>query len=323
MKKLCILGLLILAQLGSAAEPGGTSSVPPLANKRVLWLGASITQQGDYVTFVDYYLNRLYPSQTFDIISIGLASETVSGLTEKEHPFPRPNLFNRLTNALTLVKPQIVFSDYGVNDGIYHPQSVERTKTFQDGTRHLAEAVSAAQAHLILLTPLPFDPLPVKSVRPASAPDFAYFAPYVNYDDVISSYAEWELTASLPGVSVIDLHAPIAGYLKQRRETEPHFSFGTDGIHPNTVGHLLMARTILEALGVPMNTNSLEAELKRVQADPLFGLVAKQRQVRSEGWLPFVGYTREKTVKTDDIEPTEKAVAELQQQIDEMRHKTP
>jgi len=291
-----------------------------LANKRILVVGASITQQGDFVNFIEYYLNRLYPSEKFDIISIGLASETVSGLSEKQHPFPRPDLLNRLPNALALVKPQIVIAcDYGLNDAIYHPQNAERTQAFQDGINKLISEVKGAGAKLVLLTPEPFDPLPVKSARPLDAPDFAYFAPYVGYDEVMSNYAQWELTLNVPDVSVVDIHTPINNYLKQRRETEPNFSFGTDGIHPNTAGHLLMARTILAALGVPMNTNSLNDELQKIQADPLYPLVAKHRQIRSESWLDYVGYTRDKTVKTDSITATEEKAADLQNQIDQLR----
>jgi lysophospholipase L1-like esterase len=310
---------LFLSFCACQAADISTANTPLFAGKRVLWLGDSITQDGKYVTFTEYYLNRLFPSQKFDIISIGLASETVSGLTEKQHPFPRPDLFNRLQNALALTKPQIVVACYGMNDGIYHPQSPERMQAFENGVNKLIAAAKAANAKLILLTPPPFDPLPVKSVRPADAPDFAYFAPFANYDDVLSDYAKWEMTLTSDDVLVVDLHTPLNDFLKQQRETNPTFSYSSDGIHPNAVGHLLMARTILNALGVPMDANNLDAELNKIQADPLFPLVAKHRQTRSDGWLAYVGYTRDKTVKSDSIESTEKTAADLQQQIDQLR----
>ena len=192
-------------------------------------------------------------------------------------------------------------------------------QAFENGVNKLIVAAKAANAKLILLTPPPFDPLPVKSVRPADAPDFAYFAPFTNYDDVLSDYAKWEMTLASDDVLVVDLHTPLDDYLKQQRETNPTFSYSSDGIHPNAVGHLLMARTILNALGVPMDANSLDAELKKNQADPLFPLIAKHRQTRSDGWLAYVGYTRDKTVKSDSIESTEKTASDLQQQIDQMR----
>ena len=88
--KSCAVVALILVLHGSVFAQS------LLANKRVLWLGDSITQIGDYVTFAEYDLEKQYPVDRFDIVSIGLASETTSCLSEKTHPFPRPCVQERL-----------------------------------------------------------------------------------------------------------------------------------------------------------------------------------------------------------------------------------
>ena len=212
MYKKNIITLLLLMLLygvtGTTKHYASAAQATPLlAEKRVLIVGASITQQGDFVNFMEYYLNRLYPEQKFDIISIGLASETVSGLTEKQHPFPRPNLLNRLPQALALIKPQIVIAcDYGLNDGIYHPESPERFQAFKKGVHQLITEVTSVSAELILLTPEPFDSLPVKSRLPANASDFAYFAPYAGYDAVMKNYTKWELQLKGLHVKVVDIY---------------------------------------------------------------------------------------------------------------------
>lgn len=323
-KNTIILFLLMLFYSVSGAARYYVSTeqdTPVFAGKRVLIVGASITQQGDFVNFMEYYLNRLYPEQEFDFISIGLASETVSGLTEKQHPFPRPNLLNRLHRALALIKPQIVIaSDYGLNDGIYHPESPERFQAFKKGIRQLITEVISANANLILLTPEPFDSLPVKSRLPANAPDFAYFAPYAGYDAVMKDYAKWELQLKEPHAKVVDIHSPVSEYLKIQRKINPVFSFGEDGIHPNRAGHLLIAQTILKLLGIPLNTENLESDLNKILSDSLYTLIAKQREIRSAGWLSYVGYTRGETVKSDSIDSTEKQVASLQVEINKLRN---
>jgi hypothetical protein len=74
-------------------------------------------------------------------------------------------------------------------------------------------------------------------------------------------------------------------------------------------------------VAVPAAT--LEDELARINADPLFALVREQRKVRSEAWLPFIGYTRDKVVKTESVDEAERRVAELQVQIDALRSATP
>ena len=313
--------LALLASLcGVLPETPAHAQTPSFSGKRVLFLGDSITQGGEYVTLIEYYLNKLYPKQHFDIISIGLSSETVSGLSEKAHPFPRPCLHERLWAALDVVKPDIVFACYGMNDGIYHPQSPERMAAFQSGIRKLIADDKAAGAETILLTPPPFDPVPVSgNVRPETADDFSYLNPFDHYDSVLADYARWELSLPAADAQVIDLHTPLSDYLAAQRKTNPAFRFSGDGIHPNDAGNLLMAETILNTLGVPLQIKDLAAGVTTVAADPLFGLVAKRRGTRSDGWLRYVGYNRDGAVKSNSIVETEQAATALQAQIDQRR----
>jgi phospholipase/lecithinase/hemolysin len=112
-------------------------------------------------------------------------------------------------------------------------------------------------------------------------------------------------------------------FIAQKRLTDPNFGFTTDGIHPSPAGHLLMARAILDAIGADYQSGDLDAVAAKLNNDPLFQLVQHQRQLRSDGWLSYVGYTRDKTVKTDTIEETEQSVADLQSQIDAIRKNRP
>src|SRR5258708_7017242 len=115
------------------------AATPTLAGQRVLFLGDSITQDGRYVSFLEYYLHAA--GKSCDLISIGLSSETVSGLTETSSPYPRPCILERVDRALKAVKPTVVFACYGMNDGIYHPSSPERLAAFTDGLRQLIAKV--------------------------------------------------------------------------------------------------------------------------------------------------------------------------------------
>lgn len=309
--------LLILACIcaSSFAQKNG-----PLSAQKILWLGDSITQAGDYVSIIEYYLNKQYTASHFDFVSIGLASETVSCLSEKDHPFPRPCLTERLQRALNMVHPQVVIACYGMNDGIYHPQSPERLAAFQKGIQDLIAAARAKNARVILLTPPPFDPVPLSTTLDEHAPDFSYKAPYQKYDDVLADYANWEKTLSAADVAVIDLHTPIDAYLAKQRATDPKFSFTKDGIHPDFAGHLLMARTILKDLKVNVPQTPLNDEAARIQSDPMFVLVKSHREKRSQGWLDYVGYTRDKTVKTESAQPVEEKTQQIQMQVDMMRN---
>jgi lysophospholipase L1-like esterase len=324
-----VLGWLILICLanGSSVVLGATPAQgdrPSLSNGRILFLGDSITAGGHYVSFIEYYLNKRHAQQQFDIISIGLSSETVSGLSETDHPFPRPCLHERLGRALAAIKPRVVVACYGMNDGIYHPQSPERMEAFQDGIEQLMQDVHKSGGKVVLLTPPPFDPVPVShKLRPDDAPDYSYKNPYYRYHSVLEDYSSWIMgLGSRAGVYPVDLNTPLIQYIAGKRRHDPSFRFSGDGIHPSQAGHLLMAREILKGLGITIESSDLDQELERILADPLFGLVNRHRKIRSSGWLDYVGYTRGKTVKKPSVESTEQQASALQLEIDRMRKNT-
>ena len=299
---------------------------PPVAEdflsgcKRILFLGDSITQNGAYVGFIEYYLNRRFPGRTFDIVSIGLSSETVSGLTEPGHPYPRPCLHDRLGRALEKVKPGVVVACYGMNDGIYHPPDSGRSRAFQDGIRTLVRDAREAGADAILVTPPPFDPLPVAGkLAPDGDAAYGYASPYSRYDDVLEGYSRWLMDIRIPGVFTVDLHGPMSRAMERKRRADSAFCFSPDGVHPTPAGHLFMAWTFLKAVGLDVTAPDLDGELARLAADSLFILVDRHRRIRSSGWLDFVGYTRETTVTVPGVSQAEQQAAELQERIDLMR----
>jgi len=77
-KKLLFL-LIVLYGLPGYAQNIGANV------KRILFLGNSITYQAHYVNDVEAYLTVHYPGRSFEIINVGLPSETVSGLSEPGH----------------------------------------------------------------------------------------------------------------------------------------------------------------------------------------------------------------------------------------------
>src|SRR4029079_7345266 len=83
------------------------SAAEPLLRKgdRVLVLGDSSTQDGKYVVALDLLVRTRMPDAAVEIISLGLASETVSGASENHHPWPRPDVHERAGRALEKVKP--------------------------------------------------------------------------------------------------------------------------------------------------------------------------------------------------------------------------
>src|SRR5262245_8650916 len=226
---------LAVALSSALAVPLAAQDAESLAGSRVVFLGDSNTQAGGYVAFTTYYLEKLYPKKDFDILGLGLASETLSGLSEDGHAggkFLRPCLFERLGRLLEKAKPEVVFACYGMNDGIYLPLDKDRFAAFQKGVTKLTEQCKKADVKQIyLVTPPIYDFSPRKG-------EF-------NYDAVLTEYAKWEMDLKVDGVRLIDLHSA----MRKARDAR-NASFSGDRVHPGDDGHLLIATTILTALGV-------------------------------------------------------------------------
>ncbi|HEX8914730.1 MAG TPA: SGNH/GDSL hydrolase family protein [Humisphaera sp.] len=295
---LAVLAVLVVAPAarGAAAEPPAAAPADPFAGvKRVVVLGDSITQGGQYVD--DLEAELLLAGRRVEVLDVGLSSETVSGLSEPGHAggkFPRPDLHERLDRVLAKAKPDLVIACYGMNDGIYLPLSDERFGAFKAGMTKLHDKAVAAGARIVHCTPPPFDPVPIKAkVAPAEKADGNH--PYEKYDDVLAAYGQWLLDQRAKGWQVIDVGGPVRAKVAERRKADPAFTFSRDGVHPDAAGHAVMAEAIARGLGVPADEGHKKfgdpADAASVRAR-LRKLVNARRQITQHAWLTETGHKR-------------------------------
>ena len=123
----------------------------------------------------------------------GLSSETACGLSEALHPWPRPDVHERLDRAIEKLDFDVAIVCYGINDGIYAPFSEERFATYQAGMTTLFEKLKASGAKVIALTPAPFDAasFPQDKLLPEGAEEYGYTKVYRDYNEVMKRYAAW------------------------------------------------------------------------------------------------------------------------------------
>ncbi len=213
-----------------------------LTAKRVVFLGDSITYAGNYIAYLEACLATRYPKQRFEFLNLGLPSETCSGLSEDGHAggkFPRPDLHERLQRVLDKAKPDLIVACYGMNCGIYLPFDEQRFAKYQEGIRRLRTAAHAAGAQVIHLTPPTYDP-----TRGGGSPD---------YNATLDRYSEWLVSQRADGWMVIDIHGEMNRHLAERRRWNPKFVLAGDGVHAGPTGHWLMASTLAENFGGPIN----------------------------------------------------------------------
>lgn len=286
----CRFGFFLLTLFGIAAAVARAGEPP--RERRIVFLGDSITQAGGYVRILEAALIAAQPEVVREIIPLGLASETVSGLSEKGHAggqFPRPDLHERLDRVLAKTKPELVLACYGMNDGIYYPPDASRMQAFQDGMRKLHQKVTAAGARIIHLTPPVFDPLPIKDhVLPDGLTE--YPQPWQGYNTVLDQYSAWLLgMRAAEGWEVLDIHGPMNAALAERRVRDPKFTFANDGVHAGAEGHVLMAQPVLEAWGLKAKSDGTP-DVPDGRA--ILDAVGKKYAILSPAWLSEVGHLR-------------------------------
>tara|TARA_R110001592_G_scaffold151883_1_gene378886 strand:- start:110902 stop:111795 length:894 start_codon:yes stop_codon:yes gene_type:complete len=254
----------------------------PTSAKKILFLGNSITYSGQYVDYIETYLRLSHPDRDWDFMNVGLPSETVSGLSEEGHAegkFPRPDLHERLDRILEEIKPDLIFSNYGMNDGIYLPFNEERFDAYKQGQRKLHQKALAIGAKIIHSTP------PIYDEKKGAA-----------YANVLDIYSSWLVSQRYTeNWEVIDLHWPMRKFQEDQREVNPSFELAKDGVHPAELGHWLMARSLLQGIGEGENLTENNAQVvlgSWNQGLEVLALVKERQSITKDALLNHIGHER-------------------------------
>jgi lysophospholipase L1-like esterase len=249
--------------------------------EQILFLGNSITYSGQYIAFVETYYRLKHPYSSIEWLNLGLPSETVSGLSEDGHAggaFPRPDLHERIDRVFDQIQPDIVFANYGMNDGIYLPLDNDRFNSYKDGIEWLNEKIHVVKADAVFLTPPIYDPMKGEA-----------------YANVLDNYSDWLISKKYTDSwKVLDLHWPMRKYLEKKREIEPEFYLAKDGVHPGEIGHWLMAKQILTFLGEnPGEYETFESVIQKYKnGQEILSLIFKKQVILRDAWLRSTGHLR-------------------------------
>ena len=272
--------------------------------KRIVFLGNSITYNGKFVSYLDAYLTLRYPGKNLEIINVGLPSETVSGLSEEGHAdgqFPRPDLRERLDRVLEQLEPDVVFANYGMNDGIYLPFDEERFEVFKKGMVWMHQTIESTGAEIIHVTP------PIYDERKGAA-----------YANVLDIYSAWLVSLRYTqNWKVIDLHWPMRRELEEQRSLNPDFAFAKDGIHPDESGHFLIAKIILLGLGEKVSEAYTIEELLEPFPNgiQMLSLIEKRQEILKLAWLTATKHQRPGIPEGLPIKQAQEKVTEINREI--------
>lgn len=278
-----LLTLLLLALPAKAADSPASAKLEGV--KRIVFLGDSITQAGDYVTDFECWL-AAKGLQT-EVINLGLGSETASDLTAEEndghlkrHRFGRPFVSERLDRALAATKPDLLFVCYGMNDGGSLPSDDAGTKRFADAITHLRDAaLKSGVKRVVLCTP------PAQDNK--GNPNLKF------HDENLTRYSEWLLSKRAAGWDVVDFHGPMRKALDEGRAKNPAFALSGDGVHPGREGHWIMASELLtQFLGAKLDGVASAEALFPAHGAEIRNLVKQRMTVLFSAWMSKIGHKR-------------------------------
>lgn len=222
--------LLAIATAGFAAEP---APIPLGDRETVVIYGDSITEQNLYAAYIESFLITRFPGKDLRIYNFGWGGDTAAGGN------------NRFARDVAPVKPTLVTVDYGMNDGRYTSQPDQAIREgYLAAQRELAATIKAAGARQILLTTSPIDG-DRRNDKDAYNESLALMA-----DGVLALGAEL-------GVPTADIFHPMRELQARVKAADPRFCMIPDSVHPDPVGHLVMAYQVLRRLDAPRAVGSI------------------------------------------------------------------
>jgi lysophospholipase L1-like esterase len=185
---------------------------------RVIFVGDSITEQRIYTRYVMDYFALRFPKLKVTFRNAGVGGDNAAGGLA------------RLQRDVLSEHPTVVTICFGMNDGGYGAFNEKLYANYMASMQGLVSKLKQASVGVVLLTPGCVDG--------------------GSYNDTLARFAagvkELGARENLP---VFDIHALMLDVQTRAKQRNPAFTMMLDGVHPNPVGHALMAYGLLSALG--------------------------------------------------------------------------
>lgn len=270
MRVALLSSLLLMAAVNPArpAPEGETHlAVRLLDHETIVFLGDSITEQNLYTAYLETFLLSRFPSKDLAVFNLGWSGDTASGGTK------------RFARDVAPVEPSLVFVNFGMNDGGYKAHDEATLRTYLAAQGALADTIRGVGARQVLFTTSPVD----DALRQDQGV----------YNDTLSRMARGlaELAAGR-GLLLVDLLHPMLDVQRRAKEKDPGFTMIPDTVHPDAVGHLVMAYLAMRRIDAPREVGDIVVEGGDVRAHgaAVGSAVAADGGVEFDLTLPFLPF---------------------------------
>ena len=180
-----------------------------------------------YVTMVDAQLSSVYPAHGIRVINMGLSGNTVRNLKE------------RWKTDVLAHNPDWVSIMIGIND-VWRQFDIPRQEEshvlpaeYTDGLESLIKTTKPKVSGLVLMTPFYIEPNPADAMR----------ARMDEYGAIVKKLARKH------GAIAVDTQAAFNRHLEHVHSS----AIAWDRVHPNQIGHQILARSFLDAVAFDWN----------------------------------------------------------------------
>lgn len=206
--------------------------------ERAVFLGNSITDGGHYHSYIWLYYMTRFPNMPIRVFNGGIGGDTAYDMNK------------RLDGDIFAMKPSVLMVTFGMNDSGYYEYNGDNAKEF--GEQKYQESIKNYQqmekrfkdlpdTRIVMLGTSPYDEtVQLKENTPFRAKNET-IKRIVEYQKESAAKNGWEFT---------DLNAPMVAINQQFQQKDPAFTLcGSDRIHPDNDGHMVMAYLFLKAQG--------------------------------------------------------------------------
>ncbi len=224
--------------------------------ERAVFLGNSITDGGHYHSYIWLYYMTRFPNMPIRIFNGGIGGDTAFDMNK------------RLDADIFAMQPSVLMVSFGMNDSGYFEYNGDKAKEF--GEEKYQESIKnylqmekrfkeLPKTRIVMLGTSPYD----ETVQLKEGNLFK------TKNETIKRIVEYQKeSAAKNGWEFSDLNAPMVALNQQFQQKDPAFTLcGSDRIHPDNDGHMVMAYLFLKAQGfvgkdvanMEINANKKEA----------------------------------------------------------------
>ncbi len=208
---------------------------------RVVFLGNSITDGGHYHSYIWLYYMTRFPNMDLTVFNGGIGGDTAFDMNK------------RLDNDIFSKDPSVLVVTFGMNDSGYFEYNGDKAKEF--GEQKYQESIKNFENMVDRFKGLPETRMVMVGTSPYD--NFAQI-PNDNFKDknlTIQRIVDYQMaTADKYGWEHIDWNRPMVDLNRKGQAADSSFTLcGTDRIHPDNHGHMVMAYLFLKAQGFAGN----------------------------------------------------------------------